>query len=150
MSVTSSIIPVVEQLESQNSQSFTFSNVEKFLKETRTSEICDALGVSADLVNRYRESGLDAFEADEVACKLHEHVGTIWPEWFDVRQVRDDIMDKVEEFRSTFKKCGKCKQWVALKGGFYKRTASKDGYARFCKDCTKQYDLKKKSNDDSQ
>lgn len=147
MSATSSIIPAVEAVESQNSQHFDFVNIERFLNETRTNEICDHLGVSADLINRYRKEGLDAFEADAVAVKLHEHVGTIWPEWFEIRQIHEDVMDQVEEFRSQFKKCGKCSRWVRLEGGFYKRSASKDGYARFCKVCTKEYDAQKKEAD---
>lgn len=143
MNDSSLIIPAVEELEGQNSQHFDFTNVEVFLKETRTSEICAQLDVSADLINRYRADGLDPFEADAVACKLHEHVGTIWPEWFDIRQIHEDVMDQVEEFHSQFKKCKKCSRWVQMDGGFYRRTASPDGYARFCKSCTKQYDSKK-------
>lgn len=144
MSVSSQIIPALDELESQNSQVFDFGNVESFLNETRTSEICEHLGVSADLINRYRDHGLSVFEADAVACKLHQHVSAIWPEWFDIHHIPDDVMDEIEEFRKEFKRCGKCDRWVRMEGGFYRRSASKDGFARFCKRCTKEYDVRKR------
>lgn len=147
MSATSAIIPAIDQLEIQNSQLFPFENVEAFLRETRTSEICLQLDVSADLINRYRADGLTVDEADRVACKLHEHVSSIWPEWFNIHHIPEDVMDEIEEFRKVHKKCGKCGVWAVKDGGFYRRTQSQDGFAPFCKKCTKQYDVNRRERE---
>jgi hypothetical protein len=138
------ILPAIDELKRQKGQRFPFDAIEKFLNETRTSEICDQLGVSADLVNRFREEGLGVYEADAMACKLHQHVGTIWPSWFNIQHIPDDVMDEIDLFLESHKQCIECEEWMFKSGNFYRRSASKDGYAPRCKACSKVYEQEKR------
>lgn len=142
------ILPAIHELTRQEGQKFSFDAVEEFLCETRTSEICEQLGVSADLINRFREDGLGVYEADSIACKLHQHVGSIWPEWFNIHHIPDDVMDEIDTFRDENKQCISCDEWMRKPGNFYKRSASKDGYAPRCKACSKVYEMQKRRERD--
>lgn len=137
MTVVDDILPAVLELKRQSEQIFPFAPVEEFMRETRTSEICDILDISADLVNRFREEGLTVQEADLVACKLLEHPGTIWPEWFSIPHIPDVVLDAIDVFLVDHKECAECARWLKKRESFHRRTASKDGYARICKDCVK-------------
>jgi hypothetical protein len=138
------ILPAIDELKRQKEQRFPFKAIESFLNETRTSEICEQLGVSADLVNRFRDEGLGVYEADAMACKLHQHVGTIWPSWFSIQHIPDDVMDEIDLFLESHKQCIECEEWMFKSGNFYRRSASKDGYAPRCKACSKVYEQEKR------
>lgn len=142
------ILPAVRELKRQEGQRFPFESIESFLNETRTSEICEQLGVSADLVNRFRAEGLGVYEADAMACKLHQHVSAIWPEWFEIHHIPDDVMDEIDFFLQDHKQCVTCGEWMRKSGNFYKRSASKDGYAPRCKSCSKVYEMQKRRERD--
>lgn len=142
------ILPAVRELKRQEGQRFSFEAIERFLHETRTSEICEQLGVSADLVNRFRDEGLGVYEADAMACKLHQHVGSIWPEWFNIHHIPEDVMDEIDVFLLSHKQCIACEEWIPKSGNFYKRSASKDGYAPRCKACSKIYEMQKRKERD--
>lgn len=145
---SSEILPAIDELNRQKRQRFPFASIESFLHETRTSEICDQLGVSADLVNRFREEGLGVDEADAMACRLREHVGTIWPSWFRIQHIPEDVMDEIDEFTATNKQCIECHEWMRKSGNFYRRSASKDGYAPRCKACSKVYEQERRRERD--
>lgn len=142
------ILPAIRELTRQEGQRFRFEAIEAFLQETRTSEICERLGVSADLINRFRGEGLGVYEADAMACKLHEHASSIWTEWFDIHHIPDDVMDEIDVFRCDHKQCLGCNEWMRKSGNFYKRSASKDGYAPRCKACSKAYEMQKRKERD--
>jgi hypothetical protein len=137
------IIKAVDRLMEQSSQTFPFEPVEQILNEDRTSEICMILGVSADLVKRFRDHGMSLDEADKIACKLGEHPSMIWDQWASIKPIPESLYDAVEEFIRSHKMCGKCKQWV-VRSNFHKRTASKDGIARYCTPCMKIYEKERR------
>lgn len=137
------ILKTLEILDEQNAQTFSFDPVEELLGEDRTSEICSILGVSADLIKRFREQGLNFDEADKVACKLGEHPSMIWREWSGIKCIPESLYDAVEEFMRQNKMCGKCKQWIS-RSNYHKRSASKDGIARYCTPCMKLYEKERR------
>ena len=134
----SEIVPAVQELKRQSQQMFPFAPVEAFMREERTSEICDVLGISADLVARFREEGLTVEEADKVACKLLEHPGSIWPEWFDIKPIPDDTLDAIDIFLVDHKECSSCGEWLHIDTHFHRRSVSRDGHARVCKECVRR------------
>jgi hypothetical protein len=137
------ILKTLEKLTEQSAQTFSFEPIENLLNEDRTSEICAILGVSADLIKRFREQGLNLDEADKVACKLGEHPSMIWKEWGEIVPISDSLYDAVEDFMRQHKVCGRCKEWVD-RSNFHKRSASKDGIARYCTPCMKVYEKERR------
>lgn len=137
------ILKTLDRLMIENAKTFSFDPVEELLGEDRTSEICCILGISADLVKRFREQGLSIDEADKVACKLGEHPSMVWDDWNSVKPIGESLYDAVEEFMKRNKMCGKCGEWV-VRSNFHKRSASKDGIARYCTPCMKMYEKERR------
>lgn len=141
------ILKTLDQLMVESAQTFSFEPIEKYLNEDRTSEICFILGISGDLVKRFREHGLSLDEADKVACRLGQHPSMIWDEWNDIKPISDSLYDAVEQFMRDNKLCGKCKEWKS-RLDFHKRAASKDGIARYCTPCMKLYEKERRVHRD--
>lgn len=127
----------------QSAQLFDFENVEKYMDETRTSELSAILGVCAELINRFRKDGLTVDEADKVAMKLGEHPAMIWEEWSQIETLSAPLFDEVEKFLRTNKLCLKCDEWVP-RDKYHRRSASKDGIARYCVSCMKAYEANRR------
>jgi len=137
------ILDAVDLLMEQSAQTFSFQAVEEIMRETRATELGAILGICTDLVNRFRAEGLTVDEADKVACRLGEHPSLIWVEWSNIEVVSESLYDEVEEFLHANKLCGKCKLWNPREE-FHKRSASKDGVARYCRSCMKSYERSRK------
>lgn len=138
------ILDAVNMLMKQSAQTFSFEPVEALMNETRNTEICFLLGISADLAKRFRAEGLTVDEADKIACRLGEHPSMIWKEWADISPIPESLFDAVEEFMREHKLCGRCEEWVH-RSNFHKRSAAKDKIARYCTSCMKVYERERRT-----
>ena len=133
------ILEAIELIEEYGAQRFPFNEIESFLDETRVTELVAILGFCAELIKRFREQGMTVDEADRAATTIGVHPSLIWPQWTSVIPISDYVFDEVEEFMASNKLCPKCELWQP-RDEYHKRAAAKDGLARFCRPCMKQYD----------
>lgn len=143
MNSNASLMEAIELLQEQSAQVFPFSDLEQYLQETRSSELCEILGISNDLLRRFKETGLSVDEADRMAIRVSSHPCMIWDGWLDIEPIPDEMLNRVEGFMEVHKQCATCHEWKD-RSAFYRRSASSDGLSRQCKGCTKIYETNRK------
>ena len=73
-----------------HTQRFSFDPIDQLLPpDTPVAEVARIIGTKRKQIYRWREVGLFAEHADQVAVRLGYHPGELWPEWWNVPPVVD-------------------------------------------------------------